>query len=369
MKKLFAVLTVSAFLFTAPMAFAKDDCDGPDCQASGNFDISTFAATGDFSIDGKIVPNGAAGGLGAAGGIAAGEASGEVESFEVPEYEYVGRGNGDYNSFFGVKYYVGHNKGKYDLVGYKTVMLGETEADLYSRAGAASVTEHYVFHPTGRNSIGVGSSTGNFAASNSELNLGAFGAAEADGAFVGAAGQASLDGSIMTKSLNKPWDSNGLTLGIAGQGSAGAYIGGGIVAGLGSADIEAGLDMWGHSYSESYRLKDNNTEVLGTFVHADTTVLSYGDVDRSLVGVGYVNGGYVLAGGVATKTIQAVNNGVAMASAKGGYVGGGSLNCDIHAYANGYTKTTAQAIGTNGSIVTSSAGMEVGIAPNAPEGK
>jgi len=341
----------------------NDGCEGPECSANGNGGISTFAAVGDLSYDGKIVPNGAAGGVGVAGALSAGKADGSFESFEVPVYDYVGRKNGDYDCFFGMCWYKGENRGSYDLTGYKTVTLGSIDLNLDSMAGAASTTDHYVWHPAGRNSIGVGSQTNTYAGSFNRLELSAFGLAEADGMFIGAAGQASADGSIMTKSLNKPWNSNGVTMGLAAQGSAGAYIGGGITGLAGCLVVEGGMDMWGHTRSESYRIKDGDTEILGSNVQANTTVLTSEDVDASLLSVGGIEGGFIAGGIAASKTIQAVNNGVAKASAIGVYTGGGELGCNFNGSAVGYTQTSARPIGTNGAIMTSSAGMKVSTFP------
>ena len=317
------------------------NCEGPECNAQGAGGISTFALTYDLSYDGKIVPNGAAGGIGGAAALAAGKASGEVQSGWI--YTWVGPYPGNW--------------------GWKYTTLGSIDLNLHSEAGAGSVTDHYVWHPTGRNSIGVGSDTNNYAGSHNTLELKAFGLAEADGLFVGGAAQASLDGSIMTKSLHKPWNSDGVTMGLAGQGSAGAYIGGGITGLAGCVVVEGGMDMYGHSRSESYRIKDGDTEILGSNVQAHTTVLTYENVNDGGLAVGGVEGGFIAGGIAASKTIQAVNNGVASASALGVYAGGGELGCNFNGSAVGYTQTSARPIGTNGAIMTSSAGMKVSTFP------
>lgn len=330
------IIASALMLITSGAAFA---CDGPDCDAQGNGGISTFAAVGDLSYDGKIVPNGAAGGVGIAGALSAGKADGSFQSYEVP--------------------IIGWSWSK----GYKTVTAGSIDLNLDSMAGAASTTDHYVWHPAGRKSIGVGSQTNTYAGSFNRLELSAFGLAEADGMFIGAAGQASADGSIMTKSLNKPWNSNGVTTGLAAQGSAGAYIGGGVTGLAGCLVVECGMDMWGHTRSESYRIKDGDTEILGSNVQANTTVLTSEDVDASLLSVGGIEGGFIAGGIAASKTIQAVNNGVAKASAFGVYSGSGELGCNFNGSAVGYTQTSARPIGTNGAIMTSSAGMKVSTFP------
>jgi hypothetical protein len=308
-------------------------CDGPQCFGQGNFDISTFAIGSGLDADGALIPNGAAGGISGAGGVSVGSAQGAVETKTI--------------CFWGR---------------CRTIDLGGTEADLYSEAGGFTSTDDYTFPTTG--GMGVGSESKNFATTHGSLDVGAFGIADASGYIAGAAGQGSLNGSIIGGSPLV--NSDGVSLGVAGQGSLGGFVGAAGAAGLGSADISADIDMWGNSYSESYRFTDGNTEGMGTHVGVGTTVQSYGNVNRSLIGTGFVAGGYVAKGVVGTVTVQVSGNGLAKAKAFGVYSGAGELGCDFKGSANGYTQTTATQVGgMNGSVMSSSAGMNVTI--NKPE--
>lgn len=322
------LLIALSLLFVSSVALA---CDGPECSAEGNFDISTFAIGGGIDADLAFIPNGAAGGISGAGGIACGQASGEFTSFR----------------FWG-----------------RTITLGATEADFSNTAGGYTGTEAGYYKPDCGLNIGVRSRSENYAITAGSLHVGAFGLAESHGFIAGAAGQASLDGSIVGPSPLPMWDSYGMSFGVAGQGSIGYFYGGGIAAGLGSADVEAGLEMQGGSYTESYRGIIGNTEYMGTNVGAYTIVNTYGNVDTCLIGCGYVDGGFIAAGAVASKTIQATDSGFASASAAGMYVGAGELNCNFSGSAEGYTYTSATQIpGMNGSVMTSQAGMKVSSNP------
>jgi hypothetical protein len=333
MKKFLSILTVSAFLFMSSMAFAGD-CSGPSCNASGNFEIDTFAIGGGLDADGALIPNGAAGGISGAGGIAAGQAQGAFESFKIFR---------------------------------KTINLGGADADLSTRTGGFTNTEAGQYKPDCGINIGVYSGSENFATTAGSLHVGAWGLAYSEGTLGGIAGQASLDGSIVGPSPLKQWDSKGVSLGVAGQGSVGGFIGGGIAAGLGSVDVDASVDMYGGSYTESYRGINGNTEYMGTNVSAYTTVFTYGNVDTCLIGVGFVEGGYIAAGGAATKTVQVTDSGFAKATAVGSYAGSGELNCNFNGSANGYTYTSATtAPGMNGSVMTSAAGMKVSNTQHIP---
>jgi len=153
-------------------------------------------------------------------------------------------------------------------------------------------------------------------------------------------------------------DSHGFTGGIAGQGSVGGFIGGGLVVGLGSADVGAYIGMDGNSYSESYRGIEGNTEYLGTHVAANTNIETYGYSHDCLIGVGFVKGGYIAAGGASAKTVQIADGGAAAAKANGSYTASGELNCNFNGSAVGNTSTSATPV-LNGSIMTSSADMRV----------
>ena len=308
-------------------------CDGPDCYASGNFDISAFAAGGDIDFDGKLIPNGAAGGISGAGGVAVGEATGEVTSFK----------------FWG-----------------RTITLGATEANIHLTAGGYTNTYSGRYNPIvdGDPGIGIGVYSGseNYAVTAGSLDVNASGLAYSAGSIGGIAGQGSLDGSVVGSSPLCQWNSRGVSYGIAGQGAVGGFIGGAGSVLYGDAAVEAGFETYGGSYSESYRAINGNTEIMGSNVSAYTTVDTYGNVDGSCLGAGFLAGGYIAAGGVATKTVQTTNSGMAVASANGSYSGAGELNCNFSGTANGYTQTSATQIsGMNGSVMTSSAGIRVTI--------
>jgi len=329
MNKIFKslIVAIAAVGLMSGAAFA-----GPNESAQGNFDISTFAIGGGIDADGALIPNGAAGGISAAGGVAGGAATGEVSSFT-----------------FGRRHPI-------------TISLGATEADLSNTAGGFTNTTAGKYKPSCGTSIGVYSGSENYAITEGSLHVGALGLAHSEGVIGGIVGQASLDGSIVGPSPLPMWDSKGVSYGIAGQGAVGGFIGGGIAAGLGSVDVAAGLETYGGSYSESYRGIVGDTEYMGTNVSAHTVVTSYGNVDQCLIGVGFVEGGYVAAGGVATRTVQMTNSGMAAASAKGAYSGAGTLNANFSGTADGYTYTSAtQMPGMNGSVMSSQAGMKVTI--------
>ena len=297
----------------------------------GNFAIDTFAAGGAIDIDGKLIPNGAAGGISGAGGIGIGDASGQFKSFK----------------FFG-----------------RTITLGGAEADLSNTAGGFTNTDAGRYDPGIGKNIGVYSTSNNYAITQGNLHVAAWGFAESHGVIAGAAGQGSLDGSIVGPSPLHQWETKGVTLGIAGQGSIGAYAGGAGAAGLGSADVGAGIEMWGGSTSKSYRGIDENTEYMGSNVSAYTTVSSDSNVEQHLIGAGFVEGGWVAGGVAASLTAQANPYGVAKASAIGTYSAAGELGCNFNGSANGYTYTSSTQIpGMKGSVMTSQAGMQVKSSP------
>jgi hypothetical protein len=334
MKKFLSILTVSAFLFTAPMAFAKD-CDGPDCQASGNFDIGVFAVGGNLDADLATIPNGAAGGISAAGGIGAGEAEGSFESFR----------------FWG-----------------RTFNLGSSDAEVRVTAGGATDTNAYQFDKYGDPrydiSIGVLSQSNGVAEAGGYLEGSAEGLAYSGGALGAIAGQATLDGSIVTGSPLAVWDSKGMTMAVAGQGSVGGFVGGGIAAGYGDYQVGADVFQVGYSRAASYRAIDffngGQTEWLVSDAIAQTKVTSYGYANDGCIGVAHVAGGYIAAGAVATKTVQFANNGAAIAKSNASYQGASQLGCDFNGAANAWSKTGATTYdGLNGSIMTSAAGASV----------
>jgi len=340
MKKLFVGLMIAGLVMFGGNALATD-CNGPECSAEGNFAINTFAAGGGLDAHGVLLTrggglSGAAGGISGAGGIGIGDASGSFASKKLPWW-----------------------------LGGGTLTLGGAKADLSNTAGGFTNTSADQYDPGPGKNIGVYSGSKNYAITSGSLHVEAWGVAESHGVIAGAAGQASLDGSIVGPSPLPQWDTNGVTLGVAGQGSIGAYAGGAGAAALGSADVDARIEMWGGSYSESYRGIDGNTEYMGTNVRAYTTVSSDSNVDRQLIGVGVVEGGWVAGGAAASLTVQKSDYGVAKAGAVGTYSGAGELGCNFNGSANGYTYTSAQsAPGFKGSVMTSQAGMQVSSGPS-----
>ncbi len=135
------------------------------------------------------------------------------------------------------------------------------------------------------------------------------------------------------------------------------------------ANIDVSIDMWGDSFSNSYRFVDIDgnmrTEGMGTNVGAFTEVRTSGDAssyDNGDAYAGaYVRGGWVAGGMVSTTTTQsAPGMGGAFASASGSYFGAGSLGTNYSGSATGYSSTSITTVnGMNGSINTAAAGMSV----------
>ena len=301
-------------------------CNGSECNASGNFDVSAFAIGGGVDADGILIENGGAGGVSAAGGIAGSQAEGSFETGKI--YGWVGP--------------------KWYNWGWKTVNLGGAEGYVSSTAGGFANTS--VFD--------LGSSSITYAVADGSLDVSAWGLAASYGSLYGAVGQGSLDGSVIG-SL-PVWNSNGMSYGVAGQGSVGGFAGFAGVAGWGSAGVDAGIEMQGSSYTNSYRTVIGNTEYMGTFVETSTLVNSYGYAYNGCFGVAFVDGGFNAAGFAKTATVQTVDGGFAKATANGSYAGSGKLGCNFNGSAAGYTHTSAtQVPGMNGSVMSSSAGMRV----------
>jgi len=370
-----------AFLLSAGVAFAGDNaskCIGLGCgNVEGSFKIDTKDIAGGIDASGKIVSGGAAGGISGAGGLTMGQASGEIETINVPDrytgYCFTkkctgyfqqntnGTGRIEYKEnfpkagegwkFLGTKFEPAH-----------VIAGGTAGAILDTKATGLTKTTSYSINQNGIN--GVGSFSDSIAETEARLQLNSLGVAHAEGGFFGIAGQGSANGSIMFN--------HGVTVGLAGQYGTGYILGGGLVAGglfCGpTLDINAGIDIAGQSYSESYRGTFVNgpakTEVLGSNVGASTQVTSWGtqDYHNGFLGVstGFLTGGWQVAGGAAAHTVQAVNGGYASANAVGSYSGSGSLGCNFEGSAIGGTETSVTTVnGYKGSSVTSHAGMQV----------
>ena len=331
MKKLFSVLSIMllGLMLCGTPSMA---CDGPDCHASGNFNIDVIVVGGGVDVDGKLIPGGTAGGIGVAGGVAGGEAAGEFTSLKI---------------------------------GRETIAFGSSEANIGVTAGGATNTEAYSYNPNGFDlGIGVGSRTDSFGVVDGHLDGRATGLAYSVGGIAGIAGEGSLDGSIVFGSPLSVWDSKGVSYGLAGQGAYGGFVGDGGALAAGSYEVEAGIEMSGTTYSESHRgiifNQGNKTEVMGSNVGSFTQVTSYSFTDRSCIGTASVAGGFEAAGFAKSGTVQTVPGGFATANAVGSYSGSGELGCNFNGSAVGYTQTSATTFnGMNGSIMSSSAGMKV----------
>jgi len=140
------------------------------------------------------------------------------------------------------------------------------------------------------------------------------------------------------------------------------------------AGMGAEIEMFGSSYSESYRYVNydcgTKTEGMGTNVGAFTTVYSHGydyDWDKGLsCSYADVDGGWIAAGGAASLTVQEGPAGNAKASAIGIYVGCGQLGDNYNGSAEGYTNTSVTTFnGMGGSINQASSGMVVNSGNNA----
>jgi hypothetical protein len=344
MKKLLVLSLVAAMAIFGTNAFA---------DVIGGFGAAVQAKSGAVDFDAKLIPNGGAFGISGAGGLAAGQTAGGVA---------IGAAEGAFESgqiygWIGPKWY---------NWGWKTITLGGAEGDLYSVAGGWTKTEAYKYDPgIGDKSIGVGSYSDNYAVTGGALHVGAWGLAGSAGVIGGVAGQGSLDASIIGPSPKFGWDSNGVSAGVAGQGSVGGFYGAAGTVLIGEADIQAQIDMWGYSRSESYRAIEwlgngVKTETMGSNVMAQTMVTSYANEEYHGLATGFVNGGWVAGGIAASKTVQATPYGVAKAGAIGTYSAAGELGCNFNGSAVGYTQTTAtQTPGYRGSIMTSQAGMQV----------
>jgi hypothetical protein len=322
--KIFAVLFTSMFLMSG-VALAQTNgygCIGSGCgNVTGSLDISTFAAGGGIDADAQLARHGAAAGISAAGGLTVGEAEGTIKTFKIFKKTFAG----------------GSVEASIDSIGGG---LTKTEAGKYTEDGLKHVY----------------SASDSYAVTGADMDLKAFGVAAVEGCVFGVAGQASLDGSIMFN--------HGVSAGIAGQYSAGYFVGGAGVVGFGSAGVDAKIEMNGQSGSDSYRgvFHDGpaTTRVLGTNVYAATEVTSYGYNYDCGLSESFLAGGWQAGGAASAKTIQISNGGIAKAEANGSYSGAGSLGCNFEGSAVGGTQTSATTVqGYNGSVMTSSAAMKV----------
>lgn len=375
-KSLFVALFAAVMMITAP-AFAGQDFDfDQDSSGNGFASVDTFAIGGGYMDSFATLPghSGFAGGLAAGGGIADADADGFIKN-------------------------------------------GTVEVEASSTAGGLAGSAAETFNPhLGDKSIGVRSGSSAYAITGADLKIkvdpdgqlicgfiptaGGF----ADGDMFGIAGEVTLNGSAVTGSPRYPWVSEGYSAGVAGQLAVGGFQGD--VGALSGPDFKywdrgprcscgryhngqwrtkdskagagagAEIEMTGSSYSASYRFLAEEDgaklEGMGTEVGAFTTVESYGydyDWDKGLgCSNAHLQGGFIAAGGAASKTFQTVNGGTAKATAVGVYTGKGTLGGNFYGSAEGYTRTSAMTMsGMNGSIMTSAAGMQVTSTNSAPQ--
>lgn len=356
MKKIFLSLIVVLLMAGTSFACQEGGCDEGEGFAAGVFATDTDSFGYGLSADGRILPgfSGAAGGIGGAIGFSEAEADGFVFDGDVG--------------------------GNVNTVG-----------------GGFSTTEAYRFSPhIGDVGVGVGSWTETSATTGAHVDVNVNpeqGLGGAAGHISGFTAMGSLNGSIVGPSPRRDWDSDGYSVGVAGQGAFGGFEGdvlveagpdvdywrwqGGFCGGhwvhvqhdsRAGAEAGAQIDMNGYSVSESYRFIDNNrgfhTEGMGTYVEAGTQVTATGyasDYDHGIANANSgVYGGYVAFGGAATQTVQSNDTGAAQANAVSAYVGAGELNTQFNGSASGYSSTSLTTSNNmNGSVASSSAGMQV----------
>jgi len=308
MRKLFTTLLAAMFLlsvFIIP-AFA---CKGPECEASASLGIGAAAGNIGVDADGKLIKNGAAGSIGVGAGGTAGISGGFVINGAAgANVNVIGGGASGAEAY---KINLGVKKNGKNIKGLEGVKVGSGAGAVAQTGGSLDVS----VDPAGNGLFSAGG-----------LVAGTIG---------GAAGQGTLSGSIITNT--KKFDSNGISVGAAGQGSTGSWSGSAHAESLGdyektsrtgtlwlkkngknagkvfekpfgwhpspskknewkfvgfakdtkvvdnnaAAGLEANIHMYGSTYSESYRyidtsVKGQKTEGFGSNVGADTHVTSYG---------------------------------------------------------------------------------------------
>jgi len=311
-------------------------CPNGDCSASGNFNFNVFTIGG--GIDGALRLHGGVltGGLAAGGGIAAGEGSGQVQTGKI--YGWIGP--------------------KWYNFGWKTINLGSTEGYLstFPTGGMAKVS------PIDNNGY-VGTLSESIAVTALSGGVKVLGIAGAEVYGFGLAGQgnAAFAGTLIPV---------GYTYGVAGQGSVGYLMGGAVAVGLGSADFQGLINMYGNSYAASMKDIYVNSEgflvkTIGSQAGALTQIDSTYMVKDSGLAVGYLTGGYQFAGAAKSDSFQITQGGVTHATSNGSYAGGGVLGCDTGGQVDTYAGTTTMTKpGWNGSINGASASASVKVGPS-----
>jgi hypothetical protein len=389
-------------------------CNGLDCANLGGSVITATAAAGGVDCDAESIPNGFAGGISAGGGAAAAGAGGLVTEGDLGLSVSALAGGGAQTEAFRWQPLFDNAPDK--VIGVKSISSAHGQV-----GGSVDVNVdpdgYYVLDAGGMAAggfIGIG---GQVTADISTLGTSPkhFEFSEGKTGGIAAQGSAGLvAGSAVAGSLGDTAYDREVTVysGEPGDRGAGYYTKYGKYSGhnygtnwynscpsgnlynydfqgsdkitttervvcedsKAGASASANIFMSGGSYSASYRFVDVNgdkrTEGMGTFVGAETEVTSfaaedaYADgrvfgMDTSYADSGF-KGGFVAFGGAASRTTQVTDTGFAQATALGVYAGGGELGCDFSGSAVGYTHTTAtQIAGYKGSIMSSSAGMQV----------
>lgn len=334
-------------------AWWKGNSDGPgpnpcpnnDCHASGNFNFELFTIGGgiDLGLNPGDMP-GITGGGAIAGGIGFGEGQGSVTTGTMPVFDF--------------GWYEKNGKMKYGFhIDYVPVTLGSAEANLVITAGGIAKVSP----------IDADGYKGTLSQSLAQIGVAGdvcvYGLADASVFGLAVGGEA--NGAFSIGAVP-----GGLTTGAAGQYALGYVIGGAGALGLGSADFDGQISMYGYSYAANmYDVKEVNgfnVKTIGTQVGAGTFIDSVGDVSSHGLAYAGVDGAFKFGGAAQSTTILAgPGGGLSYAHVEGDYTGGGNLGCNTGATLDGYTVgASITKPGWNGSIQQSAAGMKVSVGPN-----
>ena len=361
-KKLLVVCL--ATLLSCGVAFAENQSCNGNAGGLGN------------GGPGDCIPNGDNGdsGSGASYDVKVGAAGGAITG----DIDLITKGGGISGGSFGI----GAAGGIAGAQSAGGVLFGKTGGDVWVIGGGVSSTDDW----DTRNQTGFDQMDKSIAVGNETHNRAVIGANASTYAAIGASeftmfgigGQGSLNGSFVTESP-KYGDTNGFSGGLAGQASAGYFIGAGGVLLFGSAEADVLIDMSGGSGSTSSRFVDwddyGKTEGMRTDVFAYTDTEASAGWDSEGIAVSGLQAGYINTGGFAkTLTVQVAGDGSggSFASAQGNYSGAsnqpyeaGRRNptirfSDSGGSAQGYSATTVMTVwGAEGSINSAAAGMHV----------
>jgi hypothetical protein len=230
-------------------------------------------------------------------------------------------------------------------------IIGDIDLNVSATAGALETGNAYTFSPNlegNANGIGVGHFNEAIGVTGGSVGTDSNGLGFAIGTMHGSTCENTLSFSLMTVD-------NGMSYGLASQNGEGNFLGSSInLFEYGNSPSTAGVDIQGHSLSESYRFvaRDENsvTRGLGNIVETGTNVNSHGR--------GSVCGNWEVSGNVVSSTHQNTPHGSADASAHGSYYGTGHLNDGLNVNMKGQTGTSVTEIhGYQGSINRSHSSM------------